>query len=276
MRVRGHLLQSDAGEAVPFERSPNQSAGLSPKYLIIHYTAGSSAESSIGHMLKPSAKASAHLVVARDGVISQLVPFNRVAWHAGRSQWHGTVGLNRHAIGIELDNAGKLEWQGNQWRSWFGRSYPEDEILVAAHKHEDRDCGWHVYTEAQLMAVTEAAQAIMDHYSLLDVLGHDDIAPNRKRDPGPAFPMDSFRASITGRDADLPLRFEVRVNLNIRGGPGTAHDKIRDEPLPPGTLVLLHSRESSWCFVEVLDENGAPDLTGWVHGDYIAPADAEA
>jgi len=54
----------------------------------MHYTTGASKGSSVEHLTKPSAKPSAHLVIGRDGSITQLVPFNVVAWHAGKSRWH--------------------------------------------------------------------------------------------------------------------------------------------------------------------------------------------
>ena len=71
----------------------------------MHYTAGASAESSIDWLTNPDARASAHVLIARDGGITQLVPFDRRAWHAGRSRWKDRTGLNGWSFGIELDNA---------------------------------------------------------------------------------------------------------------------------------------------------------------------------
>jgi N-acetylmuramoyl-L-alanine amidase len=272
MHVRNHKLHTDQGEPVATARSPNQGGALVPRYLVMHYTAGGSAESSIRHLTKKAAKASAHLVIGRDGGITQLVPFNRVAWHAGRSRWQGLTGLNQHSIGIELDNAGPLEGGAGQWRSWFERHYPDEEVAVAAHKFDDVERGWHRYTEAQLAAALEAAQAIVAHYGLTDVLGHDDIAPERKRDPGPAFPMESFRGHLIGRADDDFERFVTTAELNIREGPGVRFAKLDASPLAKGTRLSGESRDGSWHFVEVLGENDEPEATGWVHGNFIAPA----
>lgn len=75
------------GDGIPFRESPNHGGlfepGL-PDTIIIHYTAGSSAESSVKVLCDPKRKASAHLVVGRDGSVTQLVPFNTVAWHAAQ------------------------------------------------------------------------------------------------------------------------------------------------------------------------------------------------
>ena len=271
MRVVRHRLEVD-GTPCPFRQSPNRGGRLDPKYMIMHYTAGSSAEGAISALTNKAHKASAHLVIGRDGAITQLVPFDRVAWHAGRSRWLGLEGLNQHSIGIELDNAGALENQGGAWRAWFGRAYPDDEVMVAAHKHEDVERGWHLFPEAQITAAVEAARAIVDRYELLDVLGHDDIAPGRKRDPGPAFPMDSFEASVMGRRENSFPDYVTTANLNIREGPGTDFERLEGSPLAPGTRLRLQSRDCNWCFVEVANSQGSPDLTGWVYGDYIRPA----
>ena len=272
MKILRHRLHQDDGTAVPYQRSPNGGDDLNPRYLIMHYTAGSSAAGSIAHMMKPGAQASAHLVIGRDGATTQMMPFNKVAWHAGRSRWLGTVGLNRHSIGIELDNAGRLTRQGGQWTAWFGRAYPDDQVFEAAHRHGGPECGWHTYPEAQLTAAREAAEAIIAHYQLADVLGHDDIAPNRKQDPGPAFPEENFRASVIGRAADMPEHFLTISRLNIREGPGTHFAKLQDDPLAMDTRLDLQSRQGEWCYVDVLDHDGQPQLSGWVHGGYIAPA----
>ncbi|ETW95662.1 MAG: hypothetical protein ETSY1_29680 [Candidatus Entotheonella factor] len=74
MQVRNHRLHDGDGNPVAFKRSPNQSSGvIVPEYLVIHYTAGSSAAGAISWLTNPKAKASAHLVISRSGEITQLV-----------------------------------------------------------------------------------------------------------------------------------------------------------------------------------------------------------
>ncbi|MEK1852072.1 MAG: N-acetylmuramoyl-L-alanine amidase [Phyllobacterium sp.] len=86
-----------------------------------------------------SANVSAHLVVRRDGCITQCVPFNVVAWHAGRSQWisrNGTrfAGLNSNSIGIEIENWGPLHRSGGSWVSWTGAGVDGSKVIEAGHK----------------------------------------------------------------------------------------------------------------------------------------------
>ena len=269
MRIRQHRLVRDDGVPVRFEPSPNVSGKVQHKYLVMHYTAGRDAESAVRTLIDPAAKASAHLVIGRGGELVQLVPFNRIAWHAGKSRWLGLQGLNQYSIGIELDNAGRLELQGGRWRSWFGKEYPGQDVHEATHKHDSRPAGWHIFTEVQLRLAVEVARLLARHYGLVDVLGHDDIAPGRKSDPGPAFPMMSFRSAVIGREADDGEIYETIANLNLRAGPGLDYAKLIETSLPKGTRVALDRREGSWCFVDVLDDADRPVRTGWVHGNYI-------
>lgn len=271
MLVKRHFLHVDDDTRVPYERSPNQSGKVDPRFLIMHYTAASSARSAIDHLVKPASKASAHLVIGRDGAITQLVPFDRIAWHAGKSHWMNLEGLNAHSIGIELDNAGELRDEPTGWTAWFGRKYPETEVVIATHQFDAEPSGWHDFPEVQIAAALEAAAAIVSQYGIKEVLGHDDIAPGRKRDPGPAFPMGSFRAKLLGRMDEEPYLVATTTALNLRAGPGVDYDKLTATPLAPDTRLSVESRSGSWFYVEVLTAAGTPDQTGWVYGNYLAP-----
>ena len=77
-----------------------------PDMIVLHYTAGTSAESSALFLTRPEVSASAHVVIGREGEVFQLVPFNIEAWHAGKSWYAGRGGVNRYSIGIELDKLG--------------------------------------------------------------------------------------------------------------------------------------------------------------------------
>lgn len=274
MKILNHRLCDDENQAYPFVASPNYSRGktLTPDYIVIHYTAGSSAEASIRWLCNTKAKASAHVVIGRDGEITQLVNFNKVAWHAGRSAWDDKTNLNGYSIGIELDNAGILHQQGNSWATWFGRTMADDEVLVATHRNRSNEAGWHTYTEAQIEACRDLCSALVDKYPIKEILGHEDISPQRKTDPGPAFPLGNIQSMVMGRaedDENLPIKNTTTV-LNIRSGPGTHFAKLEEGPLPAETSVLVLDKVNNWHFVEVLDDvNGNADIEGWVHGAYL-------
>ncbi len=197
--VRSDRLYLD-GKPVDYRPTPNVGGTLKPRFLVIHYTAGASHASSVAFLTDPAAKASAHLVVGRAAEVTQLAPFNRVCWHAGLSEWQGLSGLNKHAIGIELDNAGILKkTAAGTWHPWFKATIPAAEVIEAPHARGGGMAGWHAYPTEQIEAALAVAQALQDAYDFDDVLGHDDISWPRKTDPGPAFPMISFRSRVVGR-----------------------------------------------------------------------------
>ena len=271
MRILNHRLCGDDKKALDFRRSPNQSSGtITPEYLVMHYTAGGSASSSINWLLNKQAKASAHLVISREGAITQLVAFNRKAWHAGQSQWEGRRYVNGFSIGVELANYGRLSGEPGRWRTTWGKRIDDDDVVVLPHPYDGKECGWQPYTEEQLTAAAEVALLLVDRYELKGIIGHEDISPGRKFDPGPAFPMESFRSRVLGREKEEPEIFETTANLNIRTGPGTRHEKLPESPLPEGTKMELLSRSGVWCEVDVLDVvRGEMDISGWVHSRYI-------
>ncbi len=92
-----HKLQHADGTPVPFTPSPNVGTQIVPIYIVIHYTAGLTAEGAIQTLCDPKSKASAHVVLDRDGKVTQLVALNRRAWHAGKSQWGELSGRTEHS-----------------------------------------------------------------------------------------------------------------------------------------------------------------------------------
>lgn len=284
MKVRNHRLLLDGGAAVPLKQTPNRSGKLSggaPKFLVIHYTAAGAASGSIRHLTSASSRASAHLVIGRDGDVTQLGRFDEKLWHAGSSRWKGIVGLNGHSVGIELANWGKLSGDAGGWKTWTGATVEDGDVVTAAHRNApDRVFGWEVYSEAQVEACAAASRAICDAYGLgpADIIGHDDISPGRKSDPGPAWDMARFRSVVFGRaedgDEDGPEtdpRWQVRSasGLNLRQGPGTDHAVVK--LLADGATVAVVEQPGTWWLVaEVAD--GVEKDTGWVHSRWLRPA----
>lgn len=141
------------------------------------------------------------MMVDRDGSLTQLMTFDRIAWHAGKCWWQGRTRLNRFSVGIELVKAGELKPSGNQYVSWFGGRDKKDEVIEAVHRNKTEPTFWHTYTQEQIEARFEVCHVLKLNYPLVLILGHEEIAPERKIDPGPAFPLDRLKDYIiVGRD----------------------------------------------------------------------------
>lgn len=162
------------------------------RFLVMHFTSGATALSSVDFWRTPDAGgAEAHVIIDRDGTVYQIRPFNQQCDHAGKSTWvDPNTGarfnfLNRHAIGIEFANAGD--------NAKLARKWSKLPLVKAKHKNGGPVCEWEAYTPQQIEVGKAVAKAIVERYNLDDLVGHEDIAPERKNDPGPAFPMKEFR-----------------------------------------------------------------------------------
>ena len=268
MKIARNRLQG-----IRFERSAHTGGPIEPKFVVMHYTAGGSIDSSLRAINNRGL--SAHLFVDREGGIVQTVDFTTRAHHAGPSSWRGFTGLNGHSIGIEICNIGWLDQKSaTGWtRSDVSRTYPEHEVIVARHKNGGRTKAWELYPEPQLRALNEIVAALFDKYpSLQEVVGHDDISPTRKQDPGPAFPMGRFQHIANSNRGSASLarddlgRFEVavRTTLNMRGGPGTNFDVVKS--LKAGAVVRGLDEVNDWIAIDLKDD-GVKD--GFVHSAFL-------
>lgn len=280
MRVNNqHRLVGNNSHSVSFDATNNMGTTFASgnlRYVIIHYTSGGTASGAISHFKNPQAQASAHIVIDHDGKITQMVPFNRIAWHAGASRWNGLIGLNNYSIGIEITNWGLLQRSATGWRNRVGGLMDDNRVIEARHKNFQPNTinAWEVYDPEQFDAAFTVTAAIISHYNIpaANVIGHDDISPGRKQDPGPAFQLDRFRARLAGRadDGDETYRVRSDSGLHLRLGPGMAHPSKR--LLPDGSLVHVVSTDGSWWEVAVLDASGAEAESGWVHSNWLVPA----
>lgn len=140
--------------------SPNfNERTVPPDMLILHYTGMTSGPEALARLCDEQSKVSSHYLVEEDGRVFRLVPEERRAWHAGVSFWKGESDINGRSIGIEIVNPG----------------------------HE---FGYRAFPAAQIAAVIELVADIRTRWSIEDsrILGHSDVAPGRKIDPGELFP----------------------------------------------------------------------------------------
>jgi N-acetylmuramoyl-L-alanine amidase len=150
--------------------------------LLIHYTGMDSAAAALDRLCDPASEVSAHYMIDEDGTVWRLVPEDRRAWHAGRSFWAGETDINSRSIGIELANPG--------------------------HEH-----GYRPFPDAQMTTLERLCLGILSRHPIRShlVLGHADVAPGRKQDPGELFDWRQLAAAGIGLWPDI----------SVTAGPGT-------------------------------------------------------
>jgi N-acetylmuramoyl-L-alanine amidase len=165
-----------------------------PDMLILHYTGMQTGEAALERLRDPEARVSAHYLVEEDGRIFRLVPEERRAWHAGQSFWQGTSDCNGASVGVELVNPGE-------------------------------EFGYRPFPHAQVKALVALIVEIRSRWTIPDsrIVGHSDVAPDRKQDPGELFPWKRLAKAGHGLWAEPPP------------APGAA---LAEGDEGPGVLVL--------------------------------------
>lgn len=163
-------LPSPNFDARPGERKPDM--------LVLHYTGMESVEEALARLVDPAARVSSHYLIDEDGTLYRLVDEEKRAWHAGVAHWAGEDDINGCSIGIELQNPG----------------------------HE---FGYREFPDAQMAALATLAQDIVRRWSIPvgRVLGHSDVAPGRKEDPGELFDWGLLAAQGIGLWLDSEAAF---------------------------------------------------------------------
>tara|TARA_B110000438_G_C15702119_1_gene601478 strand:+ start:355 stop:1071 length:717 start_codon:yes stop_codon:yes gene_type:complete len=137
------------------------------KIIVIHYTGMQSERESISRLSDPKFEVSSHFVIGRNGKIYRLVKDNKIAWHAGKSCWGKYKSLNKNSIGIELVN------KGHQF-------------------------GYTSFKKKQISSLIKLCKNLIKKYRIKIVVGHSDIAPLRKKDPGEKFPWEDLAKKKIG------------------------------------------------------------------------------
>lgn len=160
-RIERPPLKLDSSIASHAVASPNHGERVrtgAPLLLVLHYTGMPDGDQALARLSDPASQVSCHYLACEDGRVVQMVPEDRRAWHAGQSSWEGVSDINSHSIGIEIVNPG---------HEWGYRDFPA----------------------AQMTAVRALCRDIVGRHAIRPhhVLGHSDIAPLRKTDPGERF-----------------------------------------------------------------------------------------
>jgi N-acetylmuramoyl-L-alanine amidase len=276
MRIIDHRL-----DGVKFDHAREIGDTIDPKFIVNHYTAGYTAQSAI-QTFKTTIIA-AHLVIDRDGTVTQMVPFNKKANHAGPSEWAGVKMLNGHSIGVEFVNIGWAKMRNDgRLVDAYGRILPQSEADSYIEAPNPRVGSgrifWQPYTEEQIAIGIEIEKAIIATYTIRDIVSHEEIDTRHwKTDPGPAFPMNRFTSLLRGVEtvkSDQPLNGMVGVvntaTLNIRGGADTSFPVIGISQ--KGSRLGIIEFSGGWYRVHTVtkDASGKPvEGSGWVSSQFV-------
>lgn len=272
-KILNHRLHIN-DSPVEYFLTPNRTKDfvLKPEGILVHDTAGRlDGNTTVNWFMNRNANASAHLVIHRDGKVTQLAPFNTKTWHAGRSNLNGRKGVNNFAVGIEIVNPGKLISLGaGQYRSWFGKVYNNTDFTITEKAtHEHGAGGWMDYTAEQLDAVEAISIVLFEKYNLQWIWPHWKVSPGRKQDTNPLFPLEHLQSKLAGRKQDEDNFGKMIANTNQRRWPSYQDNIIQVIPKrKPVELIRSGWYQNGdefaeWYLVSYKNHEG------WVHGTLV-------
>ena len=251
MKITANKLRD--AEFVPAHAS---GGAMTPTLIVLHDTAGRVERgSSVNWFKSDECATSAHVVVERDGTITQMVPFNRKAFHAGASAWKGRASCNGFSIGIEIVNPGKLDKDG---RAWFHKKTEKGFAGIQKFSTKAHGVGWWLpYTPEQIETVTNLCKALVAVYPIEDITTHWAVSPRRKIDTGPLFPLDAVRRAafeaVQAPDTPLPAAVAAPMASEVVKPIAAATQSSRTIF---GLLIAKAGVLMLWCKDLVLDAAG--------------------
>lgn len=242
----------------------HDSADITPKYIVAHNTAGISVSGSLDTLKKKGF--SYHIIIDRNGSLTQSVPFNKKAYHAGNSNWKGLYQINSNSIGISMANRGYD----------YLNSLNASQIYNGRHFNGSvPQQNWEEYPLVQVQTFKDVCLALLNRYpSIIDIICHDEISMGRKVDPGPAFPLSTMYPLFPQRTQDLGPIYLVNSRDNILS--------VRKGMEPTGSPVMVlnngdrvhirsiqYKNESAYGDWVSISLEGTMDHIGFVNRTYL-------
>ena len=189
----------------PKSRTRGSYAKGYPLGAIVHFTAGRRSGLKAA-MQEQVENGFTYFVIDEHGAIGQNFPLDSWGYHAGQSSWPTLTGtVSNDLVGIEIQSAGQLEKSGNHHQTWFGETIPNDQVRTIARQTANQQPGaYHQFTPAQETALLQLLKWLHQNnpgvFSYDHVLGHDEVSPTRKNDPGGALSltMPELRKKLKG------------------------------------------------------------------------------
>lgn len=219
-------------DGVKFLKTTHTSGNIKQmSFIVAHDDEGASMAGTESWIMNPVSKVSYHVLIGKNGDVTQFVPFDKRAYHAGVSEWKGLNDLNWYSIGVCMQNRNKEP-----------------------------------YTEVQINKFIEVCKVIADHYDIKEMVGHRDIAPTRKTDPHNGFPWERIRKGVFGveeKSKSNVVSKTTTTRVNLRDGAGVNYSIL--ETLDKSVEVFVLSEKKDWTEVLVCGLK----LRGWMSSQYL-------
>jgi len=260
--ANGASAQECFGSTLTVEREPKELRSVD---MIIIKSTTNQVVNEAGYINGNETTSPAHVLIDRDGLVTQFIPFNKQTGHHLGGSWEGIKDLTSRSIIMVFENHGRLEKQADHFISNQGVKIETTDVFTGIHQNEESLSYWQKFTENQVLIAEKIIRCLTSAYQVKYILGYEEVCPGLQTDPGPAFPLEIMRRKIMKEDIkEQPEDFNIRniarqVDLSAIVG----DEQVDDEERKEAKIVNIRRKSGGWYKVNI-------DLGGFIKEEWIS------
>jgi len=207
----------------------------------------------------------AHLLIDRDGLVTQFIPFNKKISLPVEGSWEGAKDLTSKSIVIMFENLGRLDKQGEHFTNTLGTIVETTDVFTGIHQNEESLSYWQKFTHSQIQIAEKIIRCLTSAYQVKYILGYEEVCPGLQTDPGPAFPLEIMRRkimkenSVDRSDANQIINIAEQVDLSSI----INNQNLEGEEKKDAKIVNIRRKSGGWYKVNI-------DLGGFIKEEWVS------
>ncbi len=207
----------------------------------------------------------AHVLINRDGLVSQFIPFNEKADQPLDGSWDGMKDLASRSVIVMFENYGRLEKNGDHFIASCGSKVDTSDVFTGIHQNEESLSYWQKFTESQVLVAEKIIRCLTSTYQVKYILGYEEVSPGLQTDPGPAFPLEIMRRkimkeTIVDQSEELSV-INIAQQVDLSSIINNQH--IEDGEKKDAKIVNIRRKSGGWYKVNI-------DLGGFIKEEWVS------
>lgn len=257
------VADSGNGEAVAIaERQPEVMESVD---MILIKSGTNQLTHNTGYINGNNVESHAHILINRDGLVSQFIPFNEKIAHPIEGSWEGIKDLASKSVTIMFENYGRLVKQGEDYVSACGHTIETTDVFTGIHQNEESLSYWQKFTESQIQLAEKIIRCLSSAYQVKYILGYEEVCPGLQTDPGPAFPLEIMRRKIMKgnfiNQSERPSMINIAEQVDLSSIINSQH--IDDAHRKDAKIVNIRRKSGGWYKVNI-------DLGGFIKEEWVS------
>lgn len=218
-----------------------------------------------GHVNGNNVESHAHILINRDGLVSQFIPFNEKIAHPIDGSWDGTGDLASRSVTIMFENYGRLSKRGEEFVSACGQVIGTSDVFTGIHQNEESLSYWQKFTDSQVQLAEKIIRCLSSTYQVKYILGYEEVCPGLQTDPGPAFPLEIMRRKIMKgsfiNQSESQGMINITEQVDLSSIINSQH--IDENQKKDAKIVNIRRKSGGWYKVNI-------DLGGFIKEEWVS------